>query len=337
MATDLIDEPTAAPADAERLTPEPHAADVYSRPVFVMACVCLGTALLPIALGAQTTTEGAGMAFLDYPTSNGEGMFEYDFSEADRPEFLEHGHRLAGTLIGFAAIGLCGTALVLSDRKLVKGLSVGVLLAVISQGLLGGVRVLRENTDLAALHGFTAALTLSIIAATVVVSSRKWLTAPSAGGPLKGTKILAVVAAVLLAGQYVLGGQMRHFGYAWAQTGHLHLSFWAFASIVAAGVAAIRTRIPWLRSAGVLLHAVVTVQMLLGFATWAQKYGVQASGYVAQPTAPVTLYLRSTHMLVGTVLAATLASLIVRVWHVARPADDAGSAAALAASPTPSL
>ena len=289
----------------------------YSKALHVVACVTFVTALLPIAFGAQTTTEGAGMAFPDYPTSDGEGMLEYNLFEATRAQFLEHGHRLAGMLVGVAALTLCGAGLILGEGKLVKGLCVGALLAVIAQGLLGGVRVLRENTDLAALHGFTASLTLALIGMTAVVTSRRWQTQAGTTGPLTWTKRLGVAAAVLVAGQYLLGGQMRHFGYSWAQTGHLHLSFWAFAATVAAGVAAIRSGSPWVRKAGVAVHAVVTAQMLLGFATWAQKYGVAFAGYVAQPLEPATLYLRSAHMIVGAVLVAAIATLLARTWRAA--------------------
>ena len=318
MSAVLEEPPVDERAKVAAVDESPSALESYSPVLHGLAVACFVTALLPIAFGAQTTTEGAGMAFLDYPTSDGEGMLEYNLFEATRAQFLEHGHRLAGMLVGVAAVALCGGALLLSDRRLVKGLGVGVLLAVIAQGLLGGVRVLRENTDLAALHGFTAALTLSLVAVTAVATSRRWLTrAGAAAGALKGVKTLAVLASVFVAGQYLLGGQMRHHGHAWAQTGHLHLSFWAFALTVAAGVAAIRTRVDWLRTAGVLLHACVTAQMLLGFATWAQKYGVQFAGYVADPLAPTTLYLRSAHMVVGTLLAAALATLIARAWRAA--------------------
>ena len=73
-----------------------------------LAVACVVTALVPITFGALTTTEQAGMAVPDYPTTFGQNMVAYDMT-AEPPEgapqsrwhvFLEHTHRLGGMLIG---------------------------------------------------------------------------------------------------------------------------------------------------------------------------------------------------------------------------------------------
>ena len=69
-------------------------------------------ALLPIAIGTLVTTLRAGMAFADWPTSDGHSMLLYpwlnDVRNIDR--FTEHGHRLAGMVIGITSIALVAVA-----------------------------------------------------------------------------------------------------------------------------------------------------------------------------------------------------------------------------------
>ncbi len=61
--------------------------------------------LLPISVGAVVTTVDAGMAFADWPTSDGHGMLAYPWLKSTGDKFLEHGHRLAGMLIGVMSLG----------------------------------------------------------------------------------------------------------------------------------------------------------------------------------------------------------------------------------------
>ena len=285
--------------------------------VYRAACATFVISYLPVVLGAQTTTEGAGMAFPTWPDSDGIGMFFYKFWLASRDQFLEHSHRLGGVLIGLAAIGLVAVTHLLTTRRAVRILAIGCLLAVIIQGLIGGTRVTENNPALAAVHGFTAALTVALIGVTACAASPRWPANGGVAGPLRKTKWLLAAAAVLLSVQYIFGGLMRHnvaTGLS-AQTSHLHNSFITFAVIIAAGVALIRTRVTWLRRSGITLHAIVTLQMFLGFVTWAKKYGAPSFGLVGDPTAPLTGYIRSGHMVLGLTLMAAMAVAMVRVWH----------------------
>ena len=84
------------------------------------------------------TTLKAGMAFADWPTSDGQNMLLYpwlnDLRNTDK--FVEHGHRLAGMLIGFVSIGLVIVTFLKEQRRWVRGFSVAILISVIGQGLL---------------------------------------------------------------------------------------------------------------------------------------------------------------------------------------------------------
>ena len=79
----------------------PHA---YQPAVHRLAATTACVALLPIVIGALVTSLGAGMAFLDWPTSGGRNMLLYpwlsDIAAGRTDKVAEHGHRLAGIVIG---------------------------------------------------------------------------------------------------------------------------------------------------------------------------------------------------------------------------------------------
>src|SRR5262249_18252305 len=159
-------------------------ASTHSRWPHRIAILTACTALFTIAVGTAVTTKKAGMAFPDWPTSDGYGMFAYPWWPSAGDKFLEHGHRLAGIAIGIASLVLCSTLAWKETRVWVKVLGAVVLLAVIAQGLLGGLRVLRNAEDLALLHGSGAALVFALTVCVAVVTSAGWHEA-SIGSPAK--------------------------------------------------------------------------------------------------------------------------------------------------------
>src|SRR6478672_8800440 len=134
-----------------------------------LAVLTVSLALLPILMGALVTTKDAGMAFPDWPNSDGHNMLFYPWLKSAGAKFLEHGHRLAGIVIGLASIALVVVARRSEPRGWVRGLAYGVLTAVVAQGILGGQRVLLDERRLAFVHGSFAALVLALMATVAVV------------------------------------------------------------------------------------------------------------------------------------------------------------------------
>ena len=98
-------------------------------------------------------------------------------------------------------------------RRWVRWLTVAVLAAVILQGVLGGLRVVLVELDLAVVHACFAQAFFCLAALTVVVTSRWWLDArPTASGadPTAFRLAAALVAIVYL--QLIAGATMRHYG-----------------------------------------------------------------------------------------------------------------------------
>src|SRR3954471_1386905 len=101
--------------------------------------------LVLIAVGGLVTSNEAGMSVPDWPNSYGYNMFLFPPSKWVGGIFYEHTHRLAASAVGMLAIALTILAWVTESRRWVRWLATGVLIAVILQGILGGLRVTRVN------------------------------------------------------------------------------------------------------------------------------------------------------------------------------------------------
>jgi len=284
---------------------------VYNPWLHRIAVITACTAIFTIVVGTAVTSRKAGMAFPDWPTSDGYGMFSYPWLRSAGDKFLEHGHRLAGILIGISSLVLCASLAWKERRGWVKSLGAAVLLAVITQGLLGGLRVLRDAEDLALIHGSGGALVFALIVCVAVVTSHNW-NEPFSGAQRAAVarlRMLPIAASGCVFVQYLLGGFLRHKGM------HLysHLGFafvtalvlvWLALSVAASGI----TRLRGLAAA----IAVLTIsQLALGAAAWVTKFG--NGDYVAVRGSTLSITMLSLHVVTGALLLGTCVALSVRL------------------------
>ena len=96
---------------------------------------CCSTAFLIFAGGLVTST-GSGLAVPDWPLSY--GMF---FPPMIGGIFYEHGHRMVATFVGLLTVILTLWICMKETRAWVRWLSVGAFVAVLAQGILGGLTV----------------------------------------------------------------------------------------------------------------------------------------------------------------------------------------------------
>ena len=192
-------------------------ADRYRWPLHWLA-VLTALATFPLVwMGGLVTSHGAGMSVPDWPNSFGYNMFALPWSRFlgayAGGVFYEHTHRLLGSLLGVLAIALTATAWATGARRYVKWLATGVLLAVIAQGVMGGLRVTEVSPALALAHGIFGQAVFCLTALTAVVTSRWWAARaqmPTATGSASGVTRVALAVVVLLSVQLTLGAMMRH-------------------------------------------------------------------------------------------------------------------------------
>lgn len=277
-------------------------------------------ALLPIGMGALVTTLKAGMAFADWPSSDGHNMLLYPWFRdfATNPDkFTEHGHRLAGMLIGFVSIVLAAAAWRLSSGW-VRTFAFCILVAVILQGLLGGARVLLDRQHLAMVHSITGASYFCLCIIFRLLCSAKW---PEWLGQ-KDERLTPVGAALVaiaplsVLGQYGLGGLLRHL--------HIMLNEHLIGALVAAiicgsaSICLIRSQNSLLVKSGIGIAAALLVQLLLGAGAYLTRFGLPMIGYVATTGSLSQAVICSLHTVGGMFLfASTVVSAVsmMKLWR----------------------
>lgn len=113
------------------------------------AFITVATIAPLLLIGGAVTSTNSGMAIRGWPDSYGANMFLYPVSlmVSDPAKFLEHSHRLFGTLVGLTTLTLMIWVLRAERRGRVRGLAVGLFAVVVVQGILGGVRVRLGHVD----------------------------------------------------------------------------------------------------------------------------------------------------------------------------------------------
>lgn len=283
-----------------------------------VSTVCV--ALVTVIFGALTTSKNAGMAFRDWPTSDGYLMVTYpwlqDFAK-DWDKFLEHGHRLAGMLIGIWSIVLVATAYYTKQRRSLKLLSIAVLVGVICQGLLGGFRVQLDERGLAMLHGAFAALVFTLMGAVIVLSGKAWKSPEpeTEKNAILTLKVLASLVVLVLFTQYLLGGLIRHKGTGLHE--HLGLGLAALGLIFVNFTFSGFSNVAWLRKSGFLLLLIALGQVGLGLAAWVMKYGFAPTGFVAINDSIQQVGFRTAHTVWGIITFQIAVVHLLKVFRVA--------------------
>ena len=145
----------------------------------------LAIAVFPLIwMGGTVTTYDAGMAVPDWPTTYSSWFYPVHLWLAVWDVFLEHGHRLLAQLVGILAILLAVAIWRSDERRWMRWVAAAIVLGVIAQGTLGGIRVWAgaqqgfwawaNDRLLARVHGCIAPLYFGLCTAVVAWTSRPW-------------------------------------------------------------------------------------------------------------------------------------------------------------------
>jgi cytochrome c oxidase assembly protein subunit 15 len=195
--------------------------DQYKPLLFFYCIFALAWITLLLYMGGFTTSIKAGMAFLDWPLSNGSVNPEGWLTESDK--LAEHSHRLLGMKIGILSIGLFIWTYLRESRAWVRMLARMLLLVVILQGVLGGARVRFDQLNLmtehnllaqtfAVIHACGAMIVLGLLVAITLACSRYWLEHSNKylEGIPAGVKRWGIISTTAIFLQILIGAIMRH-------------------------------------------------------------------------------------------------------------------------------
>jgi heme a synthase len=267
-----------------------------------------------VTLGAFTTSIGAGMAFPDWPLSNGsinpEGWL------TDISKFAEHSHRLTGMMMGVITIGIAIWLWRREERPWLRHLGLWALGIVVLQGIIGGQRVTLNAINVPGFHmslgemlriphGILAQLYVCVLIAIAVASSRSWIERTAPFGAR--VRSLGIACCLLLFVQLAIAATMRHnhaglaiytFPYSTPE-GHWLPDRWDFRvaihfahRVMAVILAVALTLLAWavrrdpaakvaMKAAASALMSLLVLQILLGgLIIWSRRSAQTTTGHV---------------------------------------------------------
>ena len=322
--------------------------DVPSRLPHRVAIVLAAIVFPLIWVGGLVTTYDAGMAVPDWPGTYGYNMFLYPvetwlFGPFDL--FVEHGHRLLGSLAGLVAIVLLVVTLRYEPRTSVKWFSLALLLLVIAQGLLGGLRVLFDARVIAKVHGCVGPAFFAAVAGFIVVTSRWWWQSTQrsidSSPRVRGSGLIFLSTFMLAAsfGQLVVGAFLRHIAVGSPPRVYrllvvLHISV-AVILLLGTITQFLVSRLPRFKGVGVrgsinVLMLLILAQIMLGVGTWVVKFGWPvwfaeqsfAATFVVGEKSFLQMNLITAHVAVGSLILAFWTAHMLRCRCSLRPVSS---------------
>lgn len=310
-------------------TASPLPAEPSLRGPFRLAIGVMVAMAATVLKGALTTSTGSGMAYPDWPLSNGQMMPETSYTTV--PGFLEHFHRLAAMATGLLALALAlwlqfGAVGRVAGRA--RGTAwIGGLL-ILAQGVIGGVGVLKNTPALTSVtHGTLAQLVFATFALLAYQLTDRYRATEPLPGVAPGTgRRIAVAAVVLMVVQTVLGAIGRHTnsGHAiWTHAGHSLVVFFVatIATAIANGklgaAAGIRPLTRW-------IVVLLISQIALGFVVLGVR-NPKGKNEANVDDLGVAFTI-SMHVVVGAALTVLLATLAAHVFRCTRRRDGVSPA-----------
>jgi heme a synthase len=270
--------------------------------------------LILIVAGALVTSNDAGLSVPDWPTSFG----SFRMPPMVGGVLYEHGHRMIAASVGLLTVVLTIWILWTEPRTWLRRLGVVSLLAVVVQGVFGGITVrFFLPPPVSTLHACLAQLFFALVVSLAVFTSPGWMQARARFEEPEGFSLrtLGIGTVSLMLLQLFLGAAFRHHWFNLIP----HMVGAALVSVMAGwmlitvfrryGEERFLTRPAWV--AAVLLVA----QLVLGPSAY---FLLSASAAAPQPGEPM-VEVTVAHVAVGALTLAALLVLTLRVFRVTIP------------------
>jgi cytochrome c oxidase assembly protein subunit 15 len=286
----------------------------------------LAVATFPVIwVGGLVTTQDAGMAVPDWPTTYGYNPLAYPLDKwlaGPFDLFIEHGHRLLAGVINLLALALAIAVWKSPGHRPLRGWAIASLALVLFQDVLGGMRVEFDARLLAQVHAcvgpvfFTLGVVMTTLTSRRATSAKPTATRPSGASWSAG--FLTIVAWL----QIVLGAQIRHVSPS-TVSALFEAAVWMHvltAAFLVLGTVSLAVK-PG--QCGLLVRTLplilVAVQIVLGAAAWVVRYAWPSilpqpdllAGYVVEAQGFWPAIVRTAHVANGSLILASLARAFV--------------------------
>ena len=278
---------------------------------FAVFTACATFAL--IIAGALVTSNDAGLAVPDWPTSFGS---LYKIPHMVGGVRFEHTHRMIAEFIGLLTIAFAVWTWPADQRRWMKFLKLAAILTVIAQGILGGLTVkFFLPPPISTAHAALAQTFFCVVVCIALFTGRTWVEeAPRLAMDTHRPRLftLVLLSIFVLYVQLIFGAMFRHHGMSWLP----HVLNAPVVAIVLCWTA-LRARSQYSqagiirRPANLMLSLLIT-QLCLGVLAFETRvvWGHDA----AQPELPMVISTVA-HVAVGALLLATTVVLALQIWR----------------------
>ena len=194
-----------------------HAQDYNPRLACLSKLTCVATLGLIFAGGA-VTSKNVGLAVPDWPTSFGYHMWGMPFAMWKGGVLYEHLHRVFASVVGLLVLIMSIWLLLSERRRWVRWLGLSCLVAVVLQGLLGGLTV-RLNLPLpvSVAHGVLAQVFFALTVVLAYGLSREHVTGAEAtvsrnAGFVRASWLMVALIVFQLLVAVTMRHDMKHQG-----------------------------------------------------------------------------------------------------------------------------
>jgi heme a synthase len=295
-------------------------------------------AFLLLIAGGLVTSNNAGLAVPDWPTSFGS---IYKMPRMIGGVKFEHGHRMVAEVVGLLTIVVAVWTWLVDKRRWMRALTIAAVLGVIFQGVLGGLTVLNFLPPaISTAHATVGQTMFCVLAAIAVFTGRSWMEEPTEKIARKESRILIRHSWMLIGFLYIqliLGAAFRHVWTKWGPPGsnrwpvhkivHVFLYPHILNALFVAGlilflslrVISRSPGIPHLRRPAVWMLVLLVAQLLLGVGAYVVRV-VQGVDEL-QPTLGLVA-ITVAHLAVGALILAAAMVLTIQAYrHAGEPAS----------------
>lgn len=308
-----------------------------------LAIVCVAAAAPVLFSGGLVTSNNAGLAVPDWPTSFNANMFMYPLSKMTGGIYYEHAHRLFGSLVGVVTLTFAISAFLWKWPTRVRVMGVIAFTLVLAQGIVGGLRVDGASDDAGAkattvaqvdpgaiasdyaattdnamsifgaiFHGVFGQLTLAALCVTAAVALRRYAKSNTdierTVDPIVRYGSMAMMLVLII--QLILGAVTRHLESTHGAWTHAVFAFVVIGLIAVVALRATKHKGTPLPKLGVISVSLGAFQILLGFATLMLVLGTYDDVRDTEP--PLTVLTATLHQATGAALLS--ACTLLHLW-----------------------
>ncbi len=274
---------------------------VLSRWLHRYLWVTVGATYGLIAFGALVTSNRAGLSVPDWPTTYSYSMFTFPVERWVGGVFYEHVHRLIASGVGLLAM-VAAVWIHAADRRwTLRMMGLGAVVAVMAQGVLGGMTVLKAlPATLSIAHAALAQAFLCLLIGLAMMTSPAWQSLPATSDRRGMLPWIALLTTIVIFTQLLLGATLRHAERALVP--HIVgavITLMCVSALTMMAVGAERPRLIFWHA--LWLDGLIVIQLLVGVMALLVRVPKDAPAVLN----PVQIWVPSLHVILGALVLGT--------------------------------